>query len=49
MSNRTSDQADKAAIRLNVERLQDRGNLQVFKAGTPLFHSDTMPAQASSS
>ena len=32
MSNRTSDQADKAAIRLNVERLQDRGNFQGFKA-----------------
>jgi indole-3-acetate monooxygenase len=34
MSNRTSDQADKAVIRLKVERLQDRANFQVFKART---------------
>jgi alkylation response protein AidB-like acyl-CoA dehydrogenase len=34
MSNRTSDQADKAAIRMNVERAQDRGSIQAFKAGT---------------
>jgi len=34
MSNRTTDQADRAAIRLNVERLQDRANFQVFKART---------------
>ena len=31
MSNRTSDQADKAAIRLSVEQVQDKGNLRVFK------------------
>jgi len=49
MSNRTSDQADKAAIRSTVERVQDGGNFQVFKAGTPLFNNDTMSAQASSS
>ncbi len=34
MSNRTSDQVDKAAIRSTAERVQDGGNFQVFKAGT---------------
>ena len=34
MSNRTSDQVDKAAIRSTAERVQDGGNFQAFKAGT---------------
>jgi alkylation response protein AidB-like acyl-CoA dehydrogenase len=33
MSNRTSDNADKAAIRLNVEQVQGKGSIKVFKAG----------------